>query len=87
MIWDKPITADGCTATPEQLTKAWERWVESRDLKTATSLAVALTRAGAVGTCKFWPTARVADRMLQKARKAGAIRFERGQWHIVEPHP
>jgi hypothetical protein len=24
MTWDKPITADGATATPEQLQAAWE---------------------------------------------------------------
>lgn len=87
MIWDKPITADGCTATPEQMQKAWDEWVfTGRRGKAA--LAYLLTKAGAVGTCKFWPTGRVADRMLQKARKAGAVRFVKGRWEIIpEPRP
>ncbi len=84
MIWDKPITADGCTATPEQMTEAWEQWGKGLGPRTALNLAGALRRAGAVGTNKYWPTARVADRMLQKARKAGVIRFEGGRWHLVE---
>lgn len=86
MNWDKPISADGCTATPEQMTEAWKRWGD-RGPRTAMYLAFALERAGAVGTNKFWPTGRVADRMLQKARKAGAIRFVKGTWVLVDRQP
>jgi hypothetical protein len=81
MNWERPITADGATATPEQLRAAWQRWsLESR--KSATTLAVILQQVGVEGTAKFWPTARVADRMLQAARKAGVIRYAKGQWHF-----
>lgn len=78
-LWTTPISANGCTATPEQMQKAWARWRLS-GLKTATSLAADLERAGAAGTNAYWPTDRVADRMLQKARKAGVIRFSKGRW-------
>ena len=83
MDWDKPITADGATATPEQLTEAWRRWLAD-PLRTATRLASVLTSVGVVGTRKYWPTARVADRMLQRAHKAGAIRFVKGRWEPSE---
>lgn len=83
MIWDKSITADGATATPEQLTDAWGRWLLD-PLRTATRLADILTSVGVVGTAKYWPTAPVADRMLQRARKAGEIRFVKGRWETQE---
>ena len=68
-------------ATPEQLTKAWGRWIAS-PRPTASMLATCLVQVGVVGTSKYWPTARVADRMLQRARKAEAIRFERNHWIV-----
>ena len=85
MIWDKTITADGATATPEQLTKAWTRWVaDSAVRKTKNDLAHYLTESGVIGTDKYWPTDRLADRMLQSARKAGEIRYVKGRWELME---
>ena len=83
MIWDKPITADGHTATPEQMQAAWDGWV--RNLPAGYhNLTGKLIRAGAgMGTSPY-RCARVTDRMLQKARKAGVIRYEGGRWHLVE---
>lgn len=86
MIWDKPITADGHTATPEQLQKAWARWV--RNLPEDASLLTGILCSEGAGTnARPWRCSRIADRMLQKARKAGAIRYEKGQWRIMEPRP
>lgn len=81
-LWDKPITAGGSTATPEQLRAAWEGWTRAT-LKSATTLATHLSRVGVTGSAKFWPTAGVADRMLQRARRAGVIRYVNGRWEIV----
>lgn len=83
MIWDKPIVADCHLATPEQLQTAWDRWLRILP-GDATSLAGILCREGAGTDARPWRCARVADRMLQKARKAGVIRYERGRWHLVE---
>lgn len=81
------MSADGAEATAEQLTAAWVRWCDGR-LMTATALATTLLRVGVCGKNVCWPTARLADRMLQKARKAGAIRFEKGRWVMcAEPKP
>lgn len=82
-LFPKPITADGATATPEQMARAWSSWVAG-SLMTATTLESALIRAGVVGTARYWPAARVADRMLQRARKAGVIHFVKGGWELVE---
>lgn len=83
MTWDKTITAGGHTATPAQLQKAWEGWVEQGGGR-----GHALTRwleMRAPDGAKALPRYhRITDRMLQKARKAGAICFEKGVWRIVE---
>jgi hypothetical protein len=80
MIWDKPIMAGGATATPEQLSEAWSAWRSGTDRK-APGLTRALQSAGVHGTHRYHRTPdRVAGRMLQKARKAGAIRFVKGWW-------
>lgn len=83
MIWDKTMTVEGATATPAQLTDAWGRWMLD-PLKTAARLASILSSVGVDGPAKYWPTARLADRMLQRARKAGEIRFEKGRWVRAE---
>ena len=80
-LWSRGITADGATASPEQLRAAWEYW-RLKELKTATTLENCLLRAG-VRNARCWPLARVADRMLQRARKAGAIKFVRGRWEFL----
>ena len=68
MIWDKPITADGHTATPEQLQAAWDRWIRNLP-EDAALLTGILCREGAGTNARPWRCARVADRMLQKARR------------------
>ena len=81
-FWDKPITADGATASPEQQAEAWRLWLR-RSEKSASGLAADLRTAGVVGTAQSWPTHRVADRMLQKARKGGAVCYVNGRWEML----
>lgn len=86
MIWDKPITADGCTATPEQQQAAWKSWIERGNGRTS-DLAGFLVNAGAGNSAHRWRCSEVAHRMVQKARKAGVIRFNGRGWELVETRP
>lgn len=85
-LFPKPITAEGATATPEQLREAWTLfWL--CECQTAGDLTAILEDQdvpdrGPKGY--HWPSYRIADRMLQRARKAGVIRYERGRWVLVE---
>ena len=87
MKWDKPISAGRADATPEQMQNAWRAWVSDHRIedRTARRLATLLCLVGAISAPSRWPCARVADRMIQKARKAGVIEFRKGRWHVIQP--
>jgi len=81
---DKPITVDGCTATPRQQSIAWRYWFfmggGDREL-----LASELAMAGLDDPEFGRVCITAASRMLQKARKAGEIRFNGRVWEPVRP--
>ena len=83
-LWTKPITADGHDATVEQQKAAWVGWIGC-GCRTSSTLAHWLIRSGAGNDVFSWRCDRVADKMLQRARKAGVIRFEKGRWQLVQP--
>ena len=83
-LWYNGMTADGATATQEQLHQAWAAFEASLPAK-ARTLELALTDAGVTGTNQHYPTHRLADRMIQKARKAKLITYSGGVW--VRPCP
>lgn len=75
MQW-KDMNISG-TAVPASVQKeAFNAWT-GRPLKTATTLMEELISAG----CDEKAAYRCADRMLQKARRAKVITFEKGVWH------
>lgn len=75
-FWPETMTRNGETATREQMAAAWEKW----DWHSYSHLAAKLSNAGAGDPHKKWTCIRLADSMLQRARKAGHIRFEGGKW-------
>lgn len=85
MVWDRAMKVKDASATPEQLQAAWDKWCKDAPQRRAyLHLSIYLRDAGATRLpCVSWPFTRLADRMLQKARKAGEIEYRCGRWHIV----
>ena len=76
MKFTKPIMSYGYTATPEQLQAAWDEWrscgTDRRNL--ASGLEGIIWEFNPNGSM------RMADRMIQMARKAGHIKYINGKW-------
>lgn len=68
----------GVTITPEQEAAAIARMREGPFV--SRNIEGALTRAGVVDVDRFPVVMRTADKLLQRERKAGRIRFEAGRW-------
>jgi len=60
------------------LDKAWENAV-TRGL----SYAVLTRELARLGYEPGYRTARAADRLLQKKRKAGVVKYEKGKWALL----
>lgn len=74
------MTADGYTLTPEQIAAADARIKSGRHFKAA-SIVKVLEEAGVPATVEGgMPAMRAADRMIQAARKQGAIKRSGGFW-------
>lgn len=85
-VFTRPIVADGVRATPEQQARAFVRFARMSGQKRYSDLARFLVEEPleVVGrTDPHYPTHRLADRMLQKARKAGLARFNGKEWEIA----
>lgn len=90
-LWARGITAEGGEATVDQMREAWRMWMK-RGLKTQADLEGLLSGQGVPyfgrpathGRMQGRPAARIADRMLQRARKAGVIRFVKGRWERTD---
>lgn len=83
-LWTKPITAYTITVSPEQQAEAWMQVWGGRTGITAAGLSYQLVQVGVLRWRKGDRVAAgVAHRMLQHARKAGVIRYERGRWHLT----
>lgn len=78
MIWDKPIAQGQYVATPESLQAAWDAWVSQGDM-TRSALVQSLVRSQAGGRL-MWST---AHRMLRRAKREGAIRFNGRAWEVA----
>lgn len=78
MLWEKPIEVGEYSSSPELMAKAWLDWM-SRGKYTRDDLVSALSRAGEK---KFHWT--IASRMLQRAKRAGVIRFNGRVWEKVQ---
>lgn len=74
-FWPDKMTRSGETATRQQMEAAWGAWSGGR----GHDLIKRLRHAGA-GDGRAWSCSRLADAMLQKARKAGLVKFECGKW-------
>ena len=94
-FWPATMTADGVQATAEQMALAMELFFRDgahrrggRQHFGLTSLLNRKVAVKVVGDLNTdYPTHRLADRMLQYARRKGAIRFRRGpnpQWERVQ---
>lgn len=83
-LWTKPITADGATATPEQMREAWAWWLRD-GYGTMAGLSRSLAGAGVTGrSARHRGIDHLADRMLWHAKKAGVIRYVKGRWEVVD---
>ena len=89
--WPKSMTAYGVTMQRETLEAAWEAWLAmpAHIPRGALSLQTRLELQGAPefsgsGWFDGPVAARIADRMLQRARKAGVIRWNDKAWEKVE---
>lgn len=78
MKW-REIKTGGLTFTPEQLAEAWEQWLRHprRDLMALDFILRRVT--GYEEGCN-----RTGDKMLQRARRAGVVRWNGKTWSVVE---
>lgn len=82
-FWPDVSERDGCTATAEVMAMAFRLWTQEPEMHYSTLTAL-LPRVGAKDHKGVkWPFARIADYMVQKARKAGIIKFDNKVWHVV----
>ena len=82
MVWSTPRTGGGATVSPEHQQAAWDGWRQqgygrASALTRWLEFAVADERDASPN---YYP---IADKMLQRARKAGAIRFNGRVWEPV----
>lgn len=78
----QPMRSGDVVVPAEALTAAWRRWEPARGYM---SLGIFVRDEGAERGvhCIEWD--RIADRMIQKARKAGVIRLDAGRkWEWAE---
>lgn len=80
MKFTKPITSCGYTATPEQLQAAWDEWRSkvSFDMNGYASGLESIVWEFDKNNRNY--SMRMADRMIQMARKAGHIKYINGRW-------
>lgn len=84
MIWDKPIETRCASLTAKQAQAAWEGWTKD-PMRTHVSLERCIKASGAKQLISgAWPFSAAADKMLRRAKRMGLIRFEHGEWHLVE---
>ena len=75
-FWPESMTRAGETATRSQMQSAWAQWEGGRGV----GLIKALQKAGAGEEMRVWSCSRLADAMLQRARKAGYVISESQKW-------
>ena len=81
-FWPPVMDRDRCIATADQMAAAWREW----DKRSSLSLAARIERAGAEAERDGpWLFHRLADGMLQRARRAGFIRYDGKRWHETRP--
>lgn len=78
-----PITANGCAADRRMLMDAFSAWIPVGTSAGYASLAAALNRISPM-THMSYPYNRVADRLVQKLRKADLIRRVGSKWELTE---
>lgn len=76
-----PTTSDGCFADTEMQIKGFISWLGGGLPGGYSTLAAKLDAMKPVETT--WPYARVADRMVQKLRKAGVIEKDKRKWKLT----
>ena len=78
-FWPARMTRDGCTATAEQMAEAWAAWwPRLPEHRAYLVVDLPINRIS-----QPWAH-RLADAMLQRARKAGIIEYRQGRWWPVE---
>ena len=84
MEWPDTIKRDGCVAHRPEMELAWKEWRFGD--RTCSRLAACLERSGGrnVDGVKKWPFHRLADAMLQRARQAGEIEYQKGKWRSLK---
>lgn len=80
MKWEKSMTAYGVTVDAADIQAAWDKWIK-KPPRTAFGLEYAIEEQKRVVSMDPYAM-RIADRMLQKARKAGVIRYSSGAWYL-----
>lgn len=83
-FWPAYMLRDGCQATKDQMASAWKRW-SGGNLR---GLMIALHKEGAWRQSKNETYDRLADGMLQYAKRKGAAVFDKGigSWVLTEHH-
>jgi len=92
MDWPASMTAYGVTVQRETLEEAWENWwgpwTSSQRgwllMKELREVALWVTYHPDARNVSTGVWSRIADRMLQRARMAGVIRFNGKEWEKVE---
>lgn len=82
-FWSSQMHRDGCTVTSYQMASAWRHWGGG----SYRALISAISREGPDYLGKYQGgVGRVADGMLQHAKKGGAVEFDKRlqSWVLIE---